>query len=680
MTTNNNVLQPFKTATDKYDSIIFETIKIEHYMPALKEAIRVAHENYKQIRENKNAPTFENTILALESAADDIGDVAGVYYTLLSADASAEHQALAEELSPLLAEFDNDITLDPKIFARVKTIYDSLGSIDLDAEQTRLVERTYLGFSRNGALLNDTDKDRLREIDKQTSVLSPQFQQNLLKATNAFTIHITSKDDLTGLPESAMDAAAHEAKNRQLDGWVFSLQVPSMMALMTYSDKRELRKEMSIAFSSRSYRDEFDNQDILKKIVKLRHERARLLGYEAHSNYVLEQRMAETSDTVMEFLDRICEVSQTAAKADLAELLELAKELDGIEELKPWDIAYYSEKLKVRKHKLDEEEIRQYFRIDNVIQGAFDVIGKLYHVDFKEIDTVSRYHEDVKTFEVSNNGVYKGLLYIDLYPRDTKQGGAWQSTLRDQGTWRGKTMRPHAMVVCNFTPSTPDRPSLLKLDEVRTLFHELGHAMHNLLSECTYNSLSGSSVFWDFVELPSQIMENWMAEKEGLDIFAQHYKTNEKMPVELIERIKAAQNFQAGYTSMRQVHFGYLDMMWHLTDPGEVGDVGDFEAEQLKRTQILPRIEGTSSSTAFGHIFAGGYSSGYYSYKWAEVLEADAFELFLENGIFDQATADSFRINVMSKGNSAPPMDLFVAFRGRKPDPNALLRRSGLLT
>ena len=680
MSDTHDPLAPFRTADNAYQNILFENIRVEHYLPAVREGVARVRANIQAVKDNPAEPDFENTIVALERSSEDLDQAAGVYFMLFGAHGTPEHQALADEISPILAELDSDVSLDPALFQRVEAVWAKRDQLGLDGEQKRLLEKTWKGFVRNGARLPEDKQARLREIDQELSRLSPQFSQNLLKATNGWHLHLVHEDQLDGLPASVRAAAAHEAKKRSLDGWVVTLHAPSMVPFVTYSERRDLREQVWRAFNTRAYKDDHDNQAILKSVVRLRHERARLLGYAGHAAYVLEERMAETPAGVESFLERIWSVSRPAAEHEVKRLQEFAvEEAGGPERLMPWDFGFYSEKLKKKLYDFDEEVLRAYFRMEDVVDGLWKVAGKLYGLSFEEKPELSVYHEEVKVYDVSRAGEHVGLLYVDLFPRDTKQGGAWQSTLRDQGLSRGEVRRPHASIVCNFTPSTPDSPSLLRLDEVTTLFHEFGHALHSLLSECRYQSTGGTSVFWDFVELPSQIMENWVTEKEALDLFARHHETGEPIPADLVEKVKKVRVFHAGYGSLRQLAYGFLDMAWHGTDPGEVGDVAEFETRVMEKTQVLPKPDGVCASTAFAHIFAGGYAAGYYSYKWAEVLEADAFDRFKEEGIFNRETAESFRANVLSRGGSAHPMELFVGFRGRKPDPDALLRREGLL-
>ena len=679
MSTISAALKPFQPADNQFGNVRFDEIRTEHYLPAVEEALAIAYKNLEALKSNPAEPDFENTVLALESLGEELGLTAGIYFTLFGTSGDEEYQKLAEVLSPKLAKFDSDLSLDAGVFARIQSVYDRRDTLGLNDEQLRLVEEAYSGFARNGARLPEEQQVRLRAIDQELSTLSPQFTQNLLKATAAFVLHLEKEEDLEGIPESARQAAAQEAARRKLEGWAFTLQQPSMQPLMTYSSRRDLREKMYHAHSSRSFRDEYDNQDLILRIVRLRHERAQLLGYNTHAQYTLERRMAQTPEAVMEFLDRLHKPLLEAAKKDLNDLKEIAKRLDGLDELMPWDIAYYSEKLKQERYELDEEVLRTYFSLEPTLKGMFEVAGRLYGIQFRPQTDLAVYHKDVQVFEVYQDERHLGLLYLDLFPREEKRGGAWCTGYRSQGLFRGELVRPHVAVVCSFTPPTEKSPSLLRLDEVTTLYHEFGHALHTLLSECTYTSLSGSNVFWDFVELPSQVMENWVYERETLDLFARHYETGEPIPAELVERMRKARSFMAGWGGLRQVSFGLLDMGWHNQDPASFKDVPSQEIEAMASTQLLPRVESSNMSCAFAHIFAGGYSAGYYSYKWAEVLDADAFAYFQEQGIFNKETARRFRENVLSRGNTAPPMDLYVAFRGRQPDPDALLRRDGLI-
>lgn len=674
----NPLLEKFSTP---FGSVPFDQIRNEHYMPAIVEGLRLARERVEKIKNDPATPTFENTLSALEDSSWELDQASGVYFNLFSAHADEKLQALAQEISPLLAAFSSDLSLDEKLFTRIKNLYDQRASLGLNEEQNRVLEKSYRGFVRNGALLKDSDKAKLRALDQESSLLWPRYSEHLLKATNEFELEIERPEDLKGLPDSALEAAAFEAEKRGKKGsYVFTLQAPSYIPLMSFAENETLREKMARAYGSRAFRDAFDNQELVKRIAVLRHDRALLLGYKNHAEYTLEERMAESSDKVNSFLSRIRQAAFPAAQRDLSELTALKhKSQPGIE-LKAWDVAFYSEKLKEEKFAFNEEDLRPYFQLEKVVQGVFKHATLLYGLSFTERKDIPIYHEDVKVFEVQDElGQHVGLFYADFFPRETKRNGAWMTSFREQGLAHGELLRPHIAIVCNFTKPTPTKPSLLSYDEVRTLFHEFGHALHGLLSNCTYRSISGTNVYWDFVELPSQIMENWAQEKEGLDLFAEHFETKEKIPAELVEKIKKSATFQSGLMALRQVTFATLDMAWHTADPNDIKDVEFFEEQVLAPLRILPKVTGSNSSCSFSHIFAGGYSAGYYSYKWAEVLDADAFELFKEKGIFNREVADSFRKNILSKGGTAHPMTLYTQFRGREPDPDALLRREELL-
>lgn len=665
---------------NKHNAFAFDKIKLEHFMPAFDKALATAKQEIEAIRNNTEEPTFENTMMAMERAGYDLGDVTTVYFNLMSAHSDNEFKALAQQMAPQLAEFSSSISMCPVLFGKIKALHDKIDELNLNEEQTRLLEKSYKGFVRSGALLNDEDKKKLMMLSMEASRLNPQFSQNVLGATNAFEIVIENKDELKGIPESALAAAAHRAEQQGKKGYLFNLQIPSLNPVLTYCENRELRQKLSKAYSSRAFNDEFDNQELVKKIAGLRQDSAELLGYNTHAHYVLTERMAQNTETVMNFLNRIYDKAIDKAKLEVEELKKLAKELDGIEDFKGWDAGYYSEKLKKRLFDFNEEDLRPYFEMNNVLNGVFEIANKLYGINFNQVNDIPVYHEDVKTYEVTDkDGSYLGLLYMDLYPRATKNGGAWMTTFRTQGLYRDEVIRPHVAIVASLTPPAGDMPSLLNLREVTTIFHEFGHALHALLSDAYFTSLASPNVWWDFVELPSQIMENWATETEALELFAKHYKTGEIIPNELIEKIKASKTFNAGIANIRQLGLGFLDMAWHSADPRKIDDVNAFENEVMERTRLYPKVDGLNTSCSFGHIFAGGYASGYYSYKWAEALEADAFEYFKENGIFNTEIAESFRNNILSQGNKKHPMDLYVNFRGRKPDPDALLRRDGLL-
>jgi peptidyl-dipeptidase Dcp len=679
MTNSNPFFQKFTT---KDQSVPFSKIKVEHYLPALDEAIKEAKANFEKIKSNPAAPDFENTILALELFSEKVGTVSSVFSNLELADGGPEMQALAKDFYPRLSSFSSDVSLDSEIFKRVQTVYNNRSKLNLNAEQKQLLEKTYINFVRNGALLSEGDKEKIRKIDEELSVLGPKFSENVLKATNKFEMVIDNKEDLEGLPEGAVEAAQAAAEAKGYKGkWLFNLQYPSQIPLRTYAKNRALREKIVRADASKAYKDEFDNQENIKCIVQLRHERANLLGYNYHADYVLAERMAKDSKTVAQFLESLLKPSKKAAQKDIEEIKAYAQKLDGIDDLKPWDTSYYAEKLKEEKYAFNEEDLRPYFQLEKVIEGVFEHARRLYGLTFKETKEVEGYHPEVKVYEVYDRaGKYTALFYTDFFPRETKKGGAWMTSFRDQGLMSdGQVHRPHISIVCNFTKPTPSKPSLLSYDEVQTLFHEFGHALHGMLSNCTYRSLAGTNVYWDFVELPSQIMENWVKEKEGLDIFARHYQTGEKIPAELVEKLKRSHKFLAGWMSLRQLTFASLDMAWHSTDPSLIKDVDQFEDKATSELRLMDRIPGTNNSSSFSHIFAGGYSAGYYSYKWAEVLDADAFEYFMEKGLFNEDVAESFRQNVLSRGGTEHPMELYKKFRGREPDPAALLRRDGLI-
>jgi len=668
----------FQSYNTPFDTIPFDKIRLEHFMPAIEEGLKDARESIQVIKDNPEKPNFDNTILALQINGELLDEVTTVYFNLYGAESNDEFKALAQKISPMLAQFQSQVMTDSELFKRVEKVYKNQEG--LNPEQKRLVEHYYKQFVRNGANLPPEKKKKLEEIDKELSTLSPKFSQNVLKSTNAFELHITDEKDLDGLPEGAKEAAAFTAKKKGKDGgWLFNLQIPSVLPIYKYAKNRKLREKINRAYGARAFNDEFDNREILMRIAQLRQERAELLGYKTHAQYVLEERMAETPETVEGFLERVYSVAFPAAQKEVEEIQKLAKETDDIVDFQTWDSAYYSEKLKKIKYNYDEEELRPYFKVENVIDGLFKVAEKLYGITFKQLKDIPVYHEEVKVYELDDkDGSHLGLLYMDLFPRETKRNGAWMTNFKTQGFSHGEIRRPHVGIVANLTPSSDKKPSLLDISEVQTLFHEFGHALHGLLSDCTYQTLASPNVYWDFVELPSQIMENWTLEKEALDMFAKNYKTGEKMPDELIQKVKKAQNFNKGMANIRQLSLGFLDMAWHAQDPRNIEDMVAFEEKVIDKTRLYPKVEGTNTSCSFGHIFAGGYSSGYYSYKWAEVLEADSFELFKEKGIFNQEIADSFRKNILAKGNTAHPMELYVKFRGREPDPDAMLKRDGL--
>jgi peptidyl-dipeptidase Dcp len=679
---------PFLIALEKagfhsQDEVIpFPEIKVEHFLPALEVAIKKARQNIAAIKANQAEPNFENVMEALETSTEAFDLVTNVYFNLFSAEASPELQALAKDISPKATALQSEISLDEAIFAKIKAVFDKRAMLKLSQEQMQMLDKSYKNFVRNGANLSAEKKEQLKAIDQELSLASPKFSENVLNATNAHLLLIDKKEDLDGLPEGAIEAAAIEAEKKGHKGkWAFTLQAPSFMPFMQYAKNRALRAQLWTAYNSRAFKGDNDNSDVVLQTVRLRDERAKLLGFASHADFVLEERMAKTPSQVFSFLNQLLTPSKKAAEKDLAELREFKKSVDGDADLKPWDTAFYSEQLKEKRFQFNEEELRPYFQLEKVVAGVFEHARKLYGLTFKKLSDVPVYHPEVDVFEVRDekSNDYVGLFYTDFFPRETKRGGAWMTAFREQGLWLGQVRRPHVSIVCNFTKPTTTKPSLLNYDEVQTLFHEFGHALHGLLSQCKYRSIAGTNVYWDFVELPSQIMENWVREKEGLDLFAAHYQTGAKIPADLVEKIKKANKFQSGLMSLRQVNFALLDMKWHTTNPAQITNVSEFEEQATKDTRLFPVTPGTNSSVAFSHIFAGGYSAGYYSYKWAEVLDADAFEYFMDEGLFNTEVSSKFKKFVLSSGGTEHPMDLYKKFRGREPDPNALLRRDGLM-
>lgn len=674
----NALLQPFNT---KLDTAPFSKIKIEDYLPAFQEGIKLAKAEIDAIAKNAEAPTFENTIEALAFSGDKLDRISSIFFNLNSAETSDEMQKIAQEVSPLLSEFGNDVRLNPELFARVKAVYEQREKLSLNPEQAMLLDKKYKSFSRNGANLPEDKKLKLREIDKELSSLSLKFGENVLAETNHFQMHLTDEKDLAGLPEGAIEAAKALAKSHDKDGWIFTLDYPSYIPFVTYASNRELRKKMAIANGAKAFQNnEFDNQEIVLKIAKLRFDRAQLLGYATHAHFVLEERMAESPEKVKEFSNNLLEKAKPAALKEFNELTAFAKEMDSIDQLEKWDGAYYSEKLKQKLFSLDDEILKPYFQLEKVLDGAFTVAQKLYGLHFTEVFDIDKYHEEVSTYEVKDDkGSLVAVFYADFFPRKGKRNGAWMTSFKSQYVQNGVNERPHISNVCNFTKPTETKPSLLTFNEVTTLFHEFGHGLHGMLANTVYPSLSGTSVYWDFVELPSQILENWCYEPEALALFANHYQTGEMIPMELVNKIKESANFQEGMATLRQLSFGMLDMGWHAQDPSNIKDVKTFETEQFESTKLYPDVKENAMSTSFSHIFQGGYSAGYYSYKWAEVLDADAFEYFQEKGIFNKEVADKFKDNILSKGGTEHPMVLYKRFRGHEPKPDALLKRAGLI-
>ncbi|WP_340202179.1 M3 family metallopeptidase [Ascidiimonas sp. W6] len=672
---NSKFSKPFNTAP-------FSEIKNEDFLPAFIKEIDKAHKEIEEITHNSATPSYENTIEALEFVGEQLSRIHSIFFNLNNAETNPEIQKIAQQVSPIMSDYENDINLNQDLFKRIKSVYLQKDNLKLSIEQQTLLDKKYKSFVRNGANLNSEEKERLRAIDKQLSQLKLKFGENVLAETNKFELHVTDKDQLKGLPDDVINSAALAAKQKDKSGYIFTLAYPSYLPFMTYAKNRALREKMFKAFNSKGFhKDELDNQSNIQQIVALRYERAQLLGYESHAHYVLEERMAENPKTVMSFLEDLLKKAKPAAEKEFKQLGDFAKKLDGIQKLQKWDAAYYKEKLKQQLFNLDDEKLKPYFKLENVISGVFTIAKRLYNLSFEEIDTIDKYHEDVKTYKVTGeNNELVAIFYADFHPRPGKRNGAWMTSYKTQSIKDGVNERPHISIVCNFTKPTDNKPSLLTFNEVTTLFHEFGHALHGILANTVYPSLSGTNVYWDFVELPSQIMENWCYEKEALEIFARHYETDEVLPMHFITKIKESATFMEGMQTLRQISFGLLDMKWHSEDPKNIKDVKKLEDAVFKNITFYPATSETCMSTAFSHIFQGGYSSGYYSYKWAEVLDADAFELFKEKGIFDNNTAKSFKDHVLSKGGIEAPMKLYKKFRGQEPQSDALLRRAGLLT
>lgn len=673
---DNPLLKAFDTP---HESAPFSRIQNEHFKPAFEAAITEAKLEIDQIVANQEEPSFENTLIPLEFSGNRLNRISSIFFNLNAAETSDEIQKIAQEVSPMLSEFANDIRLNEALFKRIESVYLSKEGLKLDPEEHMLLEKNYKAFVRNGSNLSEDDKLTLRDIDMKKSKLGLKFGENVLAETNNFELHIAEEKDLAGLPEGVIEAARMLAEEKELKGWIFTLDYPSYIPFMTYADNRTLREKMSKAFGARAFQNnDFDNQQNIIDIVNNRHQRATLLGYNSHAHYVLEERMAEDPKTVNQFLKDLLEKAKPAAELEFKQLEELAAK-DGITSIEKWDGSYYAEKLKKALFDLDDEQLKPYFKLENVVKGVFEIAGKLFDLNFKKVKNIDTYHEDVQTYEVfDKNGEFVALFYADFFPRKGKRNGAWMTSYKSQWKEGNTNSRPHVSIVCNFTKPTNSKPSLLTFNEVTTLFHEFGHALHGMLANTRFPNLSGTSVYWDFVELPSQILENWCFEKEALELFAKHYKNNEPIPMELVKKIKDSSNFLEGIATLRQLSFGLLDMSYHAHDPGNIKNVKEFEKSAFGSTQLYPDVEENCMSTAFSHIFQGGYSSGYYSYKWAEVLDADAFEAFKEKGIFNKEVADKFKDNVLSKGGTEKPMVLYKRFRGKKPSADALLKRAGL--
>jgi peptidyl-dipeptidase Dcp len=664
-----------------YHTAPFHLIKTEHYEPAILKGMEMHNEEIEAIINNPEQPTFHNTIVALERSGAILDRAATIFGNLLSAETSDELQAIAQRVMPQLSEHSNNISLNEKLFARIKAVYDSAENTQLNQEDRMLLDKTYDGFIRNGANLPEADKERFRQISSELSVLTLQFSQNNLNETNSYELPLTL-EQLDGIPESVIEAYAQTAKEKDKEGYVVTLHAPSLVPFLKYSRNRELRKQLYMAYNTQCIKDnENNNTEIVKKLVNLRLERAQLLGFQTAADYVLTKRMAENSLNVYQLLNQLLEAYTPTAHKEVAEVVDLAKELEDEDfELMPWDWAYYSEKLKEKRFNLNEEELRPYFELGKVIEGVFGLATRLYGITFKKNEEIPVYHPDVETYEVyDENQELLAILYTDFHPRTSKRSGAWMTSFKEQWKDENGNSRPHVSITMNFTKPSANKPALLTFSEVNTFLHEFGHALHGMFANTTYQSLSGTNVYWDFVELPSQIMENFAIEKEFLNTFAKHYQTNEPIPAEMIQRIVNASNFNVAYACLRQLSFGLLDMAWYTrTEPFE-GDVRTYEKEAWAKTQLLPNVPEACMTVQFSHIMAGGYSAGYYSYKWAEVLDADAFSLFKEKGIFNKEVANSFRKHVLSKGGTEHPMTLYKRFRGQSPDIQALLKRNGIV-
>lgn len=678
---NNPLLNSYNTP---FNSPPFDKIEVKHYIPAFEVAIQQAREAVDAIVSNEDEPTFQNTIEALAQSDIELSEISGIFFSLNHAETNDQMEQIATEIQPILTAYSNDISLNKGLFERVKKVYDNRAQLTLDREQVMLLDNTYKGFARSGAALSPSDKEIYRAITTELSSLTLKFQQNLLAATNAYVLNIPAEDSakVADLPKFVVEAMAAEAKERDMNGWCVTLQFPSFVPFITYSSQRDLKEQVWRAYNSRCFNSgENSNVEVVKRITELRLNIANLLGHKTYADYVLEERMAEGVDKVDDFLNDLLLATQEYAVKDFNILKEYAFSKDSsLKEFMPWDFQYFEEKYKSEKYSLNEEEIKPYLQLESVEKGVFLLAERLFKIRFVENGDVAKYHQDVKVYEVyGENDRYMGLLYMDFFPRAGKSGGAWMTTFRDMYVdGQGDEVRPLVSVCCNFTKPVADEPSLLTFDEFTTLLHEFGHALHGLFAEGKYSSMTGTNVYRDFVELPSQLLENWATESEFLDMWAVHYKTGEKMPQSLIDKIVAAKRFNAAYSNSRQLSFGMTDMAWHaitapITEPIEV-----FEQNANAKSRLFPVVEGTCMATSFAHIFAGGYAAGYYSYKWAEVLEADAFSLFKEKGIFNTDVAEAYRSNILAKGGTLHPMELYVNFRGDKPDVTSLLDKMGI--
>lgn len=654
----------------------FSLIRTEHYAPAMRAAIKEAEANIGNIVKQKEAATFENTIVALQTASERLDRISGVLFNLNECNTDSAMQQVVMELTPELTRYENSVSMNEKLFARVKAVYEQRDKLELTTEQRTLLENTYKGFVRNGVNLSGRDKKIFAKNSERLAELSQKMNQNVLADNNNYILHITKERDLNGLPENVKAAARQEAAERDMDGWVFTLAYPSFGPFITYADNRDLREQMWRAYNSRGNRgNENDNNEIIREMTLLRYQQAKLLGYSNYSEYVLSNRMCETPAQLSKFFDQLLDASMPYAIQDLKDVSNYASRHGAKLPLQRWDFSYWSEKMKQDKYDFDEELLRPYFQLENVRQGIFNLYGRLYGLTFKEAHDIDIYHPDVKVYEVYDGNRFMAVLYLDMHPRASKRSGAWMTEFRNQSNIDGNEVRPLIQVVCNFSKPVGDKPALLSFDEVETFMHEFGHAMHGMLSDCTYPGVSGTSVKRDFVELPSQVMENWCYEPEFLNTFARHYQTGATIPMEYIQKIRASEKYLAGWLCVRQLSLGLVDFAFHtITEPIE-GPIEVFERAHMK--ELLPAVQGTNTSTAFTHIFAGGYASGYYGYKWAEVLDADVFSKFKQNGIFDKTTAEAFRNEVLSKGGTEHPAVLFRNFMGRDPKIDALLQRCG---
>ena len=670
---SNPLLAEFHT---DFEAAPFSKIKIEQFTPAIKEAIKVGLSEIDTIINQKETPSFKNTIEAMDNCGNLLGRNTSLLFNLNSAETNDELQKVVQEVAPLLTKFQNDIRLNEDLFKRIRFVYENEDHKKLSVEQVTLLEKEYKGFVRNGALLDEASKNELRNIDAKLAQLSLRFGENILADTQNYQLHIKDEKKLKGLPVSVIEMAKFNAKNKNKKGWVFTLDYPSYVPLITYAENRNLRKKICLAFSKRGFqKNENNNSKIILEIITQRQKRSILLGYDSHADFILEERMAKSVKNVNVFLDDLTEKAKPFAEQEWKAMELFARKKLNLKDLEKWDSAFVSEKLKEAELQLNEQELKPYFELDQVLNGLFEIVKKLYGIEFKENTELDVYHSEVKVFEVYKNDTFYALLYTDFFPRSGKRSGAWMTSYRSQK----KDQRPHISIVCNFSRPTVTQPSLLTFQEVTTLFHEFGHALHGILANTNYNGLSGTNVYWDFVELPSQIMENWCYEAEALKLFAKHYQTEELLPQNLVEKIKKAAHFQQGLQTLRQLSFSYLDMSYHNSSASNIKDIKLHEKKQVESLQFTKDVPDSCMSASFSHVFQGGYAAGYYSYKWAEVLDADAFELFIEKGVFDSKTATSFFDNILSKGGTEHPMVLYKKFRGKEPDTSALLRRAGLI-